>query len=62
MIYSSIEIGLFMETSFGQDNPDCQNLSATLRPILQTIFFFVQMYFKFLNLKVQNLLIIYCKF
>ena len=53
MIYSAIEIGLFIETSFGQSDESCQNYSATLRPFLQTTFVFVQMYFIFLNLKVN---------
>ncbi len=55
MIYSAIEIGLFLETSFGQVDESCRNYFATLRPFLQTIFVFVQMYFIFLNLKVRYL-------
>ena len=54
MIYSAIEIGLFLETSVGQIDESCRNYFATLRPFLQTTFVFVQMYFIFLNQKVMN--------
>ena len=60
MIYSAIEIGLFIETSFGQSNESCQNYSATFRPFLQTTFVFVQMYFIFLNLKVNYFSASFC--
>ena len=54
MIHSGIEVGLFFETSMAPRTKDCQNMLATGRPFLQIIFVFVQMYFIFLNQKVDD--------
>ena len=52
MIYSGIEIGMFFELNMGK-NAKCSNLFSVIRPLLQMIFVFVQMYFIFLNQKMN---------
>ena len=52
MIYSGIEIGMFFELTMDK-NSNCSNLFSVIRPILQMIFVFVQMYFVFLNQKMN---------
>jgi len=52
MIYSGIEIGMFFELNMGK-NAQCSNLFSVIRPLLQMIFVFVQMYFIFLNQKMN---------
>ena len=52
MIYSGIEIGMFIELTL-DENADCGNLFSVIRPILQMTFVFVQMYFIFLNQKMN---------
>ncbi len=52
MIYSGIEIGMFFELNLDKSN-DCKNLFSVIRPILQMTFVFVQMYFIFLNQKMN---------
>ena len=52
MIYSGIEIGMFFELTMDK-NVDCSNLFSVIRPILQMVFVFVQMYFIFLNQKMN---------
>ena len=54
MIYSGIEIGMFFELNMGK-NAKCSNLFSVIRPLLQMIFVFVQMYFIFLNQKNEYL-------
>jgi hypothetical protein len=58
LIYSGIEIGVFIEAGFGLYNAEiCANKSVVLlRPFLQMVFIFIQMYFIFLNHKVRELL------
>ena len=51
MIYSGIEIGMFFELRL-DDNEPCRNYFSLVRPILQMVYVFVQMYFVFLNQKV----------
>lgn len=53
MIYSGIEIGVFFELNM-DENAECKNHFAVIRPVLQMAFVFVQMYFIFLNQKVTN--------
>ena len=52
MIYSGIEVGMFVEQNWGE-NSDCNNVFSVLRPVLQMFFVFVQMYFIFLNQKMN---------
>ena len=52
MIYSGIEIGMFFELRL-DDNEPCRNYFSLVRPILQMVYVFVQMYFVFLNQKVR---------
>ena len=52
MIYSGIEVGMFFEQNVGEHS-DCNNLFSLLRPVLQMLFVFVQMYFIFLNQKMN---------
>ena len=52
MIYSGIEIGMFFEMRMDDDAP-CKNYFSLVRPILQMVYVFVQMYFVFLNQKVN---------
>ena len=52
MIYSGIEIGMVIEFMVEPDSK-CKNVFAILRPLLQLIYVFVQMYFVFLNQKVK---------
>lgn len=52
MIYSGIEIGMFFELNM-DGSSDCKNLFSIIRPILQMSFVFVQMYFIFLNQKMN---------
>ena len=52
MIYSGIEIGMFFELTMDKTS-NCSNLFSVIRPILQMIFVFVQMYFVFLNQKMN---------
>ena len=52
MIYTGIEIGMFFELNMDK-NTDCSNLFSVIRPILQMTFVFVQMYFIFLNQKMN---------
>ena len=52
MIYSGIEIGMFFELNMDK-TAKCSNLFSVIRPLLQMIFVFVQMYFIFLNQKMN---------
>jgi hypothetical protein len=52
MIYSGIEIGMFFELTM-DSSANCKNLFSVIRPILQMSFVFVQMYFIFLNQKMN---------
>ncbi len=52
MIYSGIEIGMFFELNMDK-SADCKNLFSVIRPILQMTFVFIQMYFIFLNQKMN---------
>jgi len=52
MIYSGIEIGMFIELNLDED-ANCNSLLSVIRPTLQTTFVFVQMYFIFLNQKMN---------
>ena len=51
MIYTGIEIGLNVTIYF--NNNECVNIITVIRPGLQILFVFTQMYFVFLNQKVQ---------
>ena len=55
MIYSGIEIGMFFEMRL-DDHVPCRNYFSLVRPILQMVYVFVQMYFVFLNQKVGYLM------
>lgn len=61
MIYSGIEIGMYFELNF-DGTSECKNLFSVVRPVLQMIFVFSQMYFVFLNQKVcfQKLSFVKC--
>ena len=52
MIYTGIEIGMFFELNMDK-TANCHNLFSVVRPLLQMIFVFVQMYFIFLNQKMN---------
>ncbi len=52
MIYSGIEIGIFFEVGFHLE--ECKDIMVLIRPFLQMVFVFVQMYFIFLNHKVRG--------
>ncbi|CAB4062678.1 Proton channel OtopLc [Lepeophtheirus salmonis] len=52
MIYSGIEIGMVFELNMANVSK-CKNIFSIIRPILQMIFVFVQMYFIFLNQKMN---------
>lgn len=52
MIYSGIEIGMYFELTMDA-SADCNNLFSVIRPLLQMTFVFVQMYFIFLNQKMN---------
>ena len=52
MIYTGIEIGMFFELNMDK-TANCQNMFSVARPLLQMIFVFVQMYFIFLNQKMN---------
>ena len=52
MIYSGIEIGMFFELNM-DETANCKNLFSVIRPLLQMVFVFVQMYFVFLNHKMN---------
>ncbi|TRY73602.1 hypothetical protein TCAL_10164 [Tigriopus californicus] len=52
MIYSGIEIGMYFELNF-DGTSECKNLFSVVRPVLQMIFVFSQMYFVFLNQKMN---------
>ena len=52
MIYSCIEIGMFFELNL-EKSSNCNNLFSVIRPLLQVTFVFVQMYFIFLNQKMN---------
>ena len=52
MIYSGIEIGMFFELNM-EKSSNCNNLFSVIRPLMQMTFVFVQMYFIFLNQKMN---------
>lgn len=52
LIYTGIEIGMFFELIL-ENESDCQNVFSVIRPLLQMTFVFVQMYFIFLNQKMN---------
>ena len=51
---------MFFEMRLDQDAP-CRNYFSLVRPILQMVYVFVQMYFVFLNQKVNRMLSLFEK-